>query len=997
MGIDILYSLKFHICLCLVLLLTIKANGQDSNTSLEKRGLQVVFQNKHTSISNQEIASNILIIHNYSNVDISFSVEVSAPHNWKSVTKKNNSYTIRAKDSAFIPINLIPQKNGIGNVNHLISAILLNIEGAQFASAMWYVHVKKESKWTVNTTANKIFFPDNSDTANFSLKIQNSGNSTENLIFNFLTDKRLRILDPSNRNTALKYVNIKLPVNTDTTLRFTVKQVVPVTGSFRSDFETRALSLHSEALSIKIIANSDDNEYHTTGWRSSIDFINAHRESSYKEKPYTYLPLTIDASLDNLMSNSTALNVSMYGIADLQKYRLLNYRFQTFFIDNFYKLHPFLGYSHYVGYTSPGTTLEIGDISGSFGGLGFSASGKGIKGTQKILGINRIGGYYLNSPTLFSHNTRKDYGVYHEIRVGKNALQNMLQHEESSILNQIAQQYSNRISFNLLKHQYFTIGTSLSRETFKFGSQTSSNLGYSYLLNYSGSFKKLQLGSLAQYGSDYNLGARGISTYGANIGYQLKKHRSINASAYKNEQRPLYTSTNGVVLNSRSTSTDRFELRYNSHPLDYGLAIKLSHLNTETYNIRLQSDAISADYNPSPKGSLRFYLSLSAAYNELPDYNIEPYFTSQMRASLRGKNFSSMFRYNYGPFQAYEQFLFAKTNINTQSLFNNTNLRFWVKKDIISFEPSFTYSYETMFKRTRFNARPEIYFFPKSGIEFRAYGQYTNNLQRDNPFVSLQQTDMGYIMPTVSSSNLFLGLGIKKKLGIPISGKRFNKLTLAIFKDLNGNGKQDKNEPGIRNVLVNIKSVNSDSTSQYSDRLKEMGENFITDRSGQIVYKNLPKGIYKVSLIPMEETNGFFAGNDQEIKVEKDLTIAMPLNQGASLSGVLSVEKDPTVADLQKDINIGKIRVTAIDSAGKAYSTLTDNGGHFNFKLPVGVYQISINEAALPSNFEAESKRITVELLSTTDNYNITFIVREKKRKINIKKFDQQGKAIKSN
>ena len=246
----------------------------------------------------------------------------------------------------------------------------------------------------------------------------------------------------------------------------------------------------------------------------------------------------------------------------------------------------------------------------------------------------------------------------------------------------------------------------------------------------------------------------------------------------------------------------------------------------------------------------------------------------------------------------------------------------------------------------------------------------------------------------MSSSSLFFGFGVKKNIGIPVSAKKYHTLKISVFKDINGNGKQDKNELGLKNVLVNIKSISVDTLPGRLSVLQEKGESFVTDENGKIIYKNLPKGEYKISIVPLTEQAGFFAGSEKTISLTSDQSVAIPLNEGSHLTGVLAVQRDMVAADYDRKIDISRIRVTATDSLGKTYSTLTDSEGRFTLRLPVGVYAISINESALPDNFELQQKTIVVEMLTVADNYNITFNIIERKRKLNIRKFDQQGKLI---
>jgi hypothetical protein len=271
-----------------------------------------------------------------------------------------------------------------------------------------------------------------------------------------------------------------------------------------------------------------------------------------------------------------------------------------------------------------------------------------------------------------------------------------------------------------------------------------------------------------------------------------------------------------------------------------------------------------------------------------------------------------------------------------------------------------------------------------------------NNNQRNNPFIN-QNTFLDANAPVVMS-NVFFGMGIKKKLGVPVSSRKFYKLTVSVFKDINGNGKQDKDEAGLRNVLVNIKPLEKDTSAQATyASMRDNGEHFITNDDGKITYSNLPKGTYIAKVVPLTENGGFFAGNEQTIKIDGNKDIMMPLNQGVQLTGILVAERDQNAADYDKKIDLSKIRVTVQDSSGKKYSTLSNMDGRFSIKLPAGVYQVSINENALPDNFELEQKQMTIEMITVSDNYNITFFIKERQRKKNIKRFDSNGNLLPSN
>ncbi|MBC8052828.1 MAG: hypothetical protein H7Y13_07170 [Sphingobacteriaceae bacterium] len=963
-----------------------------------KRGVEVDFINKRTEHSSHDISSNVLRIKNNSANIIAFDLNLTAPEGWANITKRASKYVVAPNDSLFIPVNLTPKKINTGNVSHIINASLMAENQIQFASAIWYMNIKKESNWSASLTYNKIFFLDESDTAHFSVRLQNMGNAPEDIKVNFNADKRLRVLDNINNHTQIFYYNVRLPVNTDTLVYFKVEKMMPVQQVFREDFETsKVVKNDYYPLRITVQNQPGDNSIAKT-WRGTVDFIKAGTEARLNEYQSLSLPLTIEANVDNFLDNSTMLNLGLYGNAELEKNRSLTYRYQTFFLNNFYTYTPYLGNSHYVGYFTPRTSLEIGDVNGN-SNLGFTPTGRGIKGNYQITEKHYAGAFYLRGPGFFNQYHKSDYGLSYEFRNGSTNVENFIQLNENSILNTKGIQYSNKVRFMVARNQSVIINTAVSNEVYNDGDSPLRRNGFAYAFNYNGTFKKLSLNLSNSFGSEYNIGYRGIQSIGADVLYRVGVSSAVSAGAFIFDQKPQYFASTGSLLSSRKSTTERYELKYNVNKTEYNVALRFQHLYNEIFNLKSESNGIGLDFRPKATNDMRFFISVSGAFNKLLDHDLEPYFTSQVRSTLRYKGLTTNLRYYYGPYQTYEQLLFANSKINNQSIFLNTNMRFWLIKRALTFEPSMIYSYETLYKRNRISLRPELYYVPKRGLEVKFYGQYMNNNQRNNPFINQNSFTTNLTDPNqpVVLSNLFFGLGIKKKIGVPVSAKRYHKLAVSVFKDLNGNGKQDRDEQGLKNVLVNIKPLIKDTALTNYSGLRDNGEHFITNEQGKVAYNNLPKGSYIVKIIPLSENGGFFAGNEQIVRIDGNKDLMMPLNQGVQLTGILVAERDPTAADFDKKVDLSKIRVTALDSLGKSFTSLTDKDGRFSMRLPAGVYQLGINENALPDNFELEQKQTTIEMITVSDIYNITFFIKERKRKLNIKRFDSKGNVIENN
>jgi hypothetical protein len=189
---------------------------------------------------------------------------------------------------------------------------------------------------------------------------------------------------------------------------------------------------------------------------------------------------------------------------------------------------------------------------------------------------------------------------------------------------------------------------------------------------------------------------------------------------------------------------------------------------------------------------------------------------------------------------------------------------------------------------------------------------------------------------------------------------------------------------------IEFKNDGSDTTSMN----RTNGEDFITNSKGEIIYENIPAGTYSIKCNSLVSQSEWFDANNGEYLMDKRQTIYIPLTKGVRITGSLLVEQDK-YSNSDVKLDIARIRVTAIDSSGKTYSALTDGNGSFMMYVPTGIYMLTVNESALGSNYILLQNKINIDLSYFTDNFSITFNVVEKKRKMNIKKFNLQGEEQK--
>ena len=145
---------------------------------------------------------------------------------------------------------------------------------------------------------------------------------------------------------------------------------------------------------------------------------------------------------------------------------------------------------------------------------------------------------------------------------------------------------------------------------------------------------------------------------------------------------------------------------------------------------------------------------------------------------------------------------------------------------------------------------------------------------------------------------------------------------------------------------------------------------------------------------PLVNQGEWFDVNSVEIQIDKRNTIFLPLSRGIKLNGSVLISRDK-YSNEEGSMDLSRIRVTAIDSAGKTFSCLTDRAGQFSLFLPMGVYILAINDAALGNKFVFVQSKMNLDLTHPIDNYSVTFNVAEKRRKMEIKKFNSEGELIK--
>ncbi|HVI46113.1 MAG TPA: carboxypeptidase-like regulatory domain-containing protein [Chitinophaga sp.] len=210
----------------------------------------------------------------------------------------------------------------------------------------------------------------------------------------------------------------------------------------------------------------------------------------------------------------------------------------------------------------------------------------------------------------------------------------------------------------------------------------------------------------------------------------------------------------------------------------------------------------------------------------------------------------------------------------------------------------------------------------------------------------------------------YVNVSVNKRFNIPLFfRKKYSTLNLISFSDVNGNGIKEPSEKPIGDLQVDINNIP-----------------FITDEKGNISYKNISQGEYQLDFRRISNIRGLVpaAGLSQRIQVKNDITVMLPFRKSRVISGNVTVSADSLG---KSQFSRGNIKVTASDSSGLIYSTLTNDTGDYFLNVPAGKYVVSLNPQAFDGKIKPRQMSYVADVNRDT-TVVINFEVIDKSRRI---------------
>ena len=446
-------------------------------------------------------------------------------------------------------------------------------------------------------------------------------------------------------------------------------------------------------------------------------------------------------------------------------------------------------------------------------------------------------------------------------------------------------------------------------------------------------------------------------------------------------QPEVYDLSGNIVQSGLRSRTNQAEYKISSSMRKSSYSGSV-YVRERFYNfLQMYNEGIGFSYYNRFADNSRISFTLNTDMNQLPEIpGIGSFFTARLKTSYRIRdNILVNLRYHYGPYYYYEFSDYALNQQNPQTFFVNGYYETWLANNRLQLRVSGNYNYRLNKEQHIFNSRPELFWYTLNGLRMGLYGNLSYYRRQQQ---LLNQTESFFIS---SATNYELGFGVRKELGLPISGKRFFDVDFIAFYDANGNGIKDKSELGLTNVLVVL-----ENNAEEENYLKN-DYTVLTSDEGKARLENIRPAEYRLTVEKLTKGDGFYTNNIQTVVLNADDVIYLPFSSGGKILGTLQVQKASYTRFSEKDIELANIRITVTGSNGKTYYTLTDSKGFFKIEVPGGSYTVSVNSAVFGASFNVNNNSVPVTLGDENSSVFVNFLVTEKERKLNIKRFNNDG------
>lgn len=757
------------------------------------------------------------------------------------------------------------------------------------------------------------------------------------------------------------------------------QELLPFVASYRANFK------RSEDFNVTILALDDlGNQIGVKMFRvlSMTSTRNLGQLNGLLSNP----PNSVSLLYGNLNGNADYLQLRANGKTTVKGHATLEYRLNA---DHYRQLgsKTLNIYDSYLDYQDQSWGLKVGTV---YETSDFQLFGRGLRVNKRIGKSGMLSAMTLeNNYLLFNGNGYNRQGArivaldYQENAIGNNLRKLSYVYSNDGYTGLRAHQLSARADFvrNAEEKLGLQAGFTSERNVVR-GSDAQA--GLSGGLNYMRQTDQLNIAFNSFYSTPYFTGLqRGLFYSNLRTDWRLdgEGKKSVFVSGNALVSRPKFQEQEGTLMfrdfkNAIYTYGLGYQLRQGPVHTTFNPYVMTQRLQTSGY---VYQDPENTDWDAS---SVRVKVIMGYArglynMNVNVDYGYSYLNTSGNPAapfhSLKVNATYTMPLLGFsGTMQLNPYYLTDVLNIGSQTkyrLYNfGPNLHVLSKDQKLEFALSAFYNYYGYNHSHNYTVNAFAKYEWKNNWMFTAEMQYAINRQRifrpeyagiGGEQVSLENPVENYVN-NFSTDYRQLRLGVQKRFGRTASTSS-KKLRLNYFEDHNGNGIREEAEPSVAGLIVKIN-----------------GESAQTNKKGHVEFGVGEKQQYTVRV---NNTKGWSLPEPTVVFVDKNKSLDIALVKTQALHGRLVVKSNQYVDNYPV---LAGIRVNAKDPYGRVHHTYTDEKGGFTFYLPRNTYAVFIETGQLPFSIENGMEEVTLKGLPLEI---LTFIYRDERRKIGVKRF----------
>lgn len=952
-----------YIFLIFIFMISENSFSQFSFLSEPYNELDIKFLKGKIEASPEESFFNMVSIKNNASQPLSFQLNFSIPQGWNLFNDPLQNLTLNPSDSVIIPLRASINKDVKGEIGYVVVASIADKKGKVIKAGYSYVNVPKKTGLIFRPVKRSDYIDQNTRKSSISFSFNNMGNVDEQVFLSLKLDNDL-LMEGATENYY--YSDVYLPARRDTVLEFEINL------SEKAD-------INKVVRRVTMEASTKDTAFRSTFWLKSIknSFTNVINSD---EKM-----LVVDLLASNLFGDgSPSYTTSFFGKVKFKNSTNLFYKVQNLDLVKWEQNDKQSLYN--IGYSFWRNDITFGDITNS---IENSMAGRGIEVNMRYKGSDFMGivskDKFINA---FKYGAIANYRIVEPLKItaGYSVNDNMEYGYKSTI-------YLGGFSAKIF-NQSITVVPGFSQTNYDNGLERTS---MAYKLGYGSNIGKMKFYASSRIsGKDYAGIMGGRSESDASLDYPITKSSALSGRySISDFKRRVYNADSSQKENF--TNNQFGELRYTQivSPLlsyfigpyyDYQAANSFALFSNNDYFSSYSAKLLAGIKVTNSNKTILFSPSMRVGFGWVGNYTNfiygqyypefkkgKPYPTGMFAINLKAYNFNLYGGYFFGPIslnQSLNYFYFAK---EPKSLRIMPGFETFIYGDIIQYVGRLSYVNNIDSKTTRYNLINEITAYLKYGFTFKFLHTY-----------ALQSTsDIATDKREQFSSNYF-ELSLRKEFGFDQPRLKFHNLTVIFFKDYNGNNVQDLNEPGVKDVLLEIaRDEDFDKDKQeYVYSGEYMSTELFSDHLGKTSYYNIPEGAYFIRPTAMGKMEGNFSydRSEQQIIVDKNKTIFIPFFENNKIFGSIIMNRSK-LSNLGK-LDLSNIKITATDVKGLEISTLTDAQGKFVLYVPtVDKYTVRINNIFY-ENFDLQQNDFEVQL-NGYKQFEVTFIFNEKSRRIN--------------